>query len=472
MDIQNYPEKPVLLIDDEQDILQSYRRTLKFNKISNLLLCSDSREVQTILEHTPCSAIILDLFMPHVTGQQILVETKNRYPDIPVIVVTGSNQVATAVDCMKNGAYDYIVKPVDDSRLIASLRNALEMNALHEENRLLRERILETGLKKPQLFSAIITISESMKSIFSYIEAIAASSRPVLITGESGTGKELLARALHDSSGRTGKFVAVNVGGLDDTVFSDTLFGHRKGAFTGADAERSGLIEQASGGTLFLDEIGTLDKGSQVKLLRLLQEREYYQLGSDTHKISNVVIVAATNEDLLARMRDGTFRSDLYFRLMTHTIRIPPLRERSEDIPVLIDFFITEACQSMGKVKPALDGDVVPLLTGYSFPGNVRELQALIFDTVGRARDSKISIDYFIDHIRRHSGGTIPAPVKIAESRYFQYFGEIPKLKDVEEFLINEAMKKAKGNQSAAAQILGVSQSGLSRRFSKENVAD
>jgi DNA-binding NtrC family response regulator len=406
--------------------------------------------------------------MPQVTGQEILGKVHQMNPGLPVIVATGSNQIETAVECMKAGAFDYITKPVEESRLVASLRHALDISELHSENVVLSRGVMKGTLDHPEAFAPILTVNAAMKAIFVYVEAIAASQRPILITGESGTGKEMFARVVHELSGRKGKFVSVNVAGLDDTMFSDTLFGHRKGAFTGADKDRPGLVEQAFGGTLFLDEIGSLEKHSQIKLLRLLQENEYYQLGSDIQKSANVAVVAATNEDLRARMDEGNFRNDLYFRLKTHHIHIPPLRERRDDLPLLVKHFAEEASKSLGKPLPEISA-IVRHLSGYGFPGNVRELQSMVFDAVGRGGLDHLSAELLVGYPKapvERMATAEEAPAAL--DKPFWYTGSIPKLSDVEEFLIKEAIEKSGGNQSLAAQMLGISQSTLSRRSRKE----
>jgi DNA-binding NtrC family response regulator len=455
-----YPKLPILIIDDEEDVLQSYRMALLLARIDNFVLCNDGTNAMPLLEKGPHSAVILDLFMPRITGQELLVKIRERYPEIPVIVVTGSNNVNIAVECMKRGAHEYMVKPVEENRLIAGLRNAIEIGELRRENLALQARMMVAGLKTPEVFSNILSVNENMKLIFRYIEAIAASQRPVLITGESGTGKELVARAIHAASGRTGTFVAVNVAGLDDTMFSDTLFGHRKGAYTGADCERAGLIEQAINGTLFLDEIGVLEKNSQVKLLRMLQEGEYYSLGSDIIKSTDTVVIAATNANLQTQMKEGTFRNDLYYRLNTHHIRLPALRERPDDIPLLSAHFVSEAAKSLGKNCPELASDSLALLRRQAFPGNIRELQSLMFDVVARCNEPVLRPAFFQVH-----GTDRGASDSSARLISISYSGELPQLADVEEFFVAEALRLTDGNHTAAATLLGVSQSTISRRI-------
>jgi two-component system, NtrC family, response regulator HydG len=468
MSQKNYPQFPVLIIDDEEDVLQSYKMTLRFSGINNFVLCSDSRQVLELLANSRHSVIILDLAMPHIPGRDLLNPIHEKHPEVPIIVVTASNNVVTAVECIKQGALDYMVKPVDGNRLVSGLRNAIEINELRDENSALKKTLLSPPVKNAEAFSSIVTTSDRMYSIFSYIEAVATTSKPILITGESGTGKELFARAIHQVSGRRGKFVPVNVGGLDDTVFSDTLFGHYKGAFTGADRERRGLVEEASGGTLFLDEIGSLDKPSQIKLLRLLQENEFYPLGADMYKTANASVVAATNENLQARIKEGHFRNDLYYRLATHLIQIPPLRERREDVPALIDHFLEQISTASHKVRPAIPPDLLNIFNYYNFPGNVRELNAIISDMAARCRSSVLDINHGKEYISRQTGKKIDElPSELQNQYIIPFNGEFPKLREVEDFLISEAIKKAEGNQYHAADLLGIAQSTLWRRSKK-----
>ena len=266
-------------------------------------------------------------------------------------------------------------------------------------------------------------------------------------------------------SGRSGKFIAVNVGGLDDTMFSDTLFGHRKGAYTGAESERPGLIEQANNGTLFLDEIGILEKNSQIKLLRLLQEGEFYSLGSDIIKTTDAVVIAATNENIQMKMKEGAFRNDLYYRLNTHHIRLPALRERPSDIPVLAAHFVTEAAQSLEKKCPEIANDTLTLLRRLAFPGNIRELQSLLFDAVARCEGPVLGPKYFQGHGVDHG-----KPESSSRSTSISYSGDLPRLEEVEEFFIAEALRLTNGNHTSAAAMLGTSQSTLSRRVKNRSV--
>jgi DNA-binding NtrC family response regulator len=420
-----------------------------------------------LLSSREIEVMLLDLRMPHISGEELLPMITADYPEIPVVVVTGSNDVDTAVKCMQHGAFDYILKPVEKSRLIGGVKRAVELRELQRENQLLKAHVLSDKLEEPEAFSEIITISTSMRSIFQYIEAIASSPRPVLITGETGVGKELVAKAVHRLSNRAGEFVPVNVAGLDDHVFADTLFGHKKGAFTDAREARSGLIERAAGGTLFLDEIGDLSTASQVKLLRLLQEGEFFPLGSDVAKRSDARIVVATNQDLDALQSSGQFRKDLYYRLCDHQIHIPPLRRRREDLGVLVDHFLEKASKTLDKKKPTPPLELVTLLSTYHFPGNIRELESMIFDAVSSHTSAKLSMDSFKAGISKTASADA-ADLPAENGALISFSHQLPTLKQIEQLLIDEALKRANGNQSIAALSLGISRQALNKRLKKK----
>ena len=347
-----YPENPVLLVDDEQQFLFSAENALTANGINNIITLSDSTKVMDLLDKTEISLTVLDINMPNISGLELLPMIVDKHPNIPVVIITAMNDVESAVKCIKAGAFNYILKPVDDSRLVTTIRSGLDLREIKNENKRLKDYLLKDKLENPEVFSEIITKSNSMRAVFKYIEAIAKSPLPVLVTGETGSGKEMIAKAIHRLSGRPGEMVSLNVAGVDDNLFSDTLFGHKKGAFTGAEQDRKGLIEQADKGTLFLDEIGDLRLESQVKLLRLIQDGKYFPLGSDMARLADVRIVCATNVDLDLMKDKNEFRKDLYYRLQTHHIHIPPLRERKNDIPFLINHFLQKAAIQLDKKKP------------------------------------------------------------------------------------------------------------------------
>ncbi len=453
------PLNPILIVDDSEDILITLTSLFQEAGLTNIISCHDSREVMNIISSNQISVLILDLMMPYVSGEDILKNISINYPDIPVIVLTGSQDIQTAVRCMKTGAFDYVIKKFDIDRLISSVTHALKIRELRQENTSLKQHIMTQSLQKPKAFAQIKTKSKTMLSIFQCIESIALTSHPVLITGETGTGKELFAQAVHDVSGRTGKMINVNVAGFDDNVFSDTLFGHAKGAFTGADTIRGGLAEQAAGGTLFIDEIGDLSLPSQVKLLRFIQNGEYLPLGSDKLKRSNARIIAATNRDLYKLHTENKFRNDLMYRLKTHSFNIPPLRERKGDIPILVNYFVEKEAEELGRKKLKIPAMLIPLLETYSFPGNVRELEAMIFDAVSRAQTGSLPLDLIkpAEQIRPINGMNFYAGLK-----------ELPTIKETTDWLVDEAVKRALGNQSVAARTLGITQPALSSRMKKK----
>ena len=463
-----YPLNPILVIDDEEAILLSVDTTLQLAGMNNVLTCSDSRQAMAIIKQRPPSVILLDLNMPHVDGEAILEQITSQNQRIPVIIITGRIDAQTAVECMKSGAFDYIVKPVDENRLIASVKKSLQYSELHQENQALKEQLRKGSLKHPEAFTNIITNSPKMLLLFNYIESTAKTPEPVLIRGETGTGKELIARAIHQLSDNTGEFVAINVAGLDDNVFSDTLFGHVKGAFTGADTDRLGLIERAANGTLFLDEIGDLSPSSQIKLLRLLQEKEYMPLGQDTNRTSSARIIASTHVDLWDLQQKELFRQDLHYRLRTHRIILPPLRERKEDLGVLVDHFVQCAAETLKKKKPRLPEELMVLLESYNFPGNIRELQAMVFDAIAQNNNGILSLQVFRNHISRaRQDLTRHKTTGPKEGIPITFADPLPTIKQATRMLVEEAMHRAGNNQSTAASLLGISQQALSKRLKK-----
>ncbi|TAN44474.1 MAG: sigma-54-dependent Fis family transcriptional regulator [Nitrospirae bacterium] len=458
---------PVLLIDDEQQSLLGASLILRSSGLEDVVTFSDSRMVMPFLSENKASAIVLDLSMPFVTGAELLKMLRDEHPDIPVIVMTAMNELETAVDCMKSGAMDYLVKPVDKERFVTAVKNALEMNTLRNEMFSIKQHLLDRGDALHEAFSKMQTTNRRMLNIFSYIEAVAVSEQPLLITGETGVGKELVAHQAHALSGRCGEFIAVNIAGLDETAFSDTLFGHVRGAFTGAESVREGMIAKAKNGTLFLDEIGDLKGPLQIKLLRLLEERKYFPLGSDTGSRCEARIIVATNHDLQADMASGKFRKDLYFRLRCHHLHIPPLRERREDIQLLLDRFLDEASQVFCKKRPHLPAELLPLLNAYTFPGNVREFKTMVWDAVARHTHGTLSLESFREHMGYvMSDAEVFSASDSAARSYFQDLEErLPTLKEAEEFLIAEGLKRADGNQGIAAAMLGITRQALNKRL-------
>jgi DNA-binding NtrC family response regulator len=461
----------ILLVDDEVQILETCKSCLNNCGFKDVLTESDSRAVMALLDREEVALIVLDLNMPHLSGLELLPQIVSQYPHIPVILATASNDVGTVVNCVKSGAFDYLVKPIDVKRMLTSVKKALEMRSLSSELSVLKDYMLSDRLDHPEAFQAIVSGNKKMRSIFQYLEVVSSTRQPVMITGETGTGKELIARAIHNLSGCSGEYVALNVAGLDDNMFSDTLFGHRKGAFTGADQARDGLISRASAGTLFLDEIGDLNEMSQIKLLRLLQEQEYYPVGSDFLKKSDARIVLATNRDLQEMINQGKFRKDLYYRLCGHRVHLPPLRERLDDLQLLLDHFLTSASACLNKKKPTTPPELTVLLSLYHFPGNIRELEALVFEAVMRHPSGILSMETFkaaIGEQRPEGRGAAPVP-SAEEEPLTAMFGHFPTVDEVEEYMISHAMKLAKGNQGLAGKLLGMGRQTLNKRLKQKS---
>ncbi len=473
MESNLFPSSPILLVIPNTDELEGYETILKINAITNIKICNNTKEALRILTDSEIEVVMIDLSGNQFKhGEDFISFVCENYPHIPVVTITDPNDHETTMKCLGAGAFDFIPKPMEVLKMVPCIMRIIEYRDIKTENNLLKQQILSGDINKSQArFQEIITNNPRMKSIFQYIQAVARTSQPVLITGETGVGKELIAKAIGSLSDRKGEFVTVNVAGLDDNMFSDTLFGHKKGAFTGADSIRKGLIEKACGGTLFLDEIGDLSMLSQVKLLRLLQEGEYYSIGSDELKRSDSRIIVATNKNLYEMQKEGKFRNDLYYRLNAHHVTIPPLRERLDDLPILLDYFLEDASRVFSKNKPEVSEEILNLLSNYHFPGNIRELRSIIYDAVSSTQSGKLDIRVFRMHINESISGLNPniaqpnfvgadplAPMVIS-------FDKFPSLKDITRYIIKEAMGKTRGNQRSAAQLLGITQQALSSRL-------
>ena len=464
-----YPAHPVLIVDDEVQSLRSIKLSLQMAGITHVETCNDSRKVAELLASLPFDVMLLDLTMPHVPGEEILSSVSEQYPDLPVIIITAMDEVETAVRCMKKGAFGYLVKPVETSRLVSDIRRAVEVRELKDQARRLKTHLLSGELEHPEAFSAIVTRNRAMQSIFQYIESISASRQPILVTGETGVGKELVVQAIHALTAPETPLVSVNVAGLDDNVFSDTLFGHVKGAFTGAEVRRPGLVEKAAGGIMHLDEIGDLRHESQVKLLRLLQEGDYFPLGSDLPKRADIRVITTTNQDISGFASSDKFRKDLYYRLMVHHIHIPPLCKRPDDIPLLLTRFIEDAARDLDRKPPVFAADLPATLCQYQFPGNIRELKTMIHDAVSRNRSGHLALTDFNIRISPKNR-QYPSPASIPVLDDWQSGDDTDRLPTIEEapsYLIRQALARCDNNQSAAARMLGITRQRLARNLNK-----
>lgn len=481
----------ILIIDDDRNSINILNEILKSNY--HIKVAMDGQSALERAKNAPQpDLILLDIQMPDMDGFEVLKALKQdpQCSAIPVIFLTAMAAEEDEIYGLELGAVDYITKPFSVAIVSArvkthlslqqSIRDAaearLQANSLLQEVGALSQSLRKEKLENPKAFQHIVTNSRNMYSIFRYMEMAAATMEPVLISGETGVGKELIAKAFHHLGGHQSEMVSVNLAGLDDMAFSDTLFGHKRGAYTGADKDRKGLIAQAAGGTLFLDEIGDLALASQVKLLRVLQEGVYYPLGSDTAQtITDTRIIAATNRDLVTLMARKQFREDLFYRLSVHHVTVPALRDRLEDLQVLVEHFLNEVSKSVHRKPPKVPKELLQLLKLYHFPGNVRELRAMIFNAMAlHEKGATLSMQSIKKTIEERMGnGHQEACVdsQSIESGYVLHFKErFPTLEEVENILTKEALRQSKGNQGIAATLLGISRRALNRRLNNRLV--
>jgi len=434
-------ETPILVVDDEVDFLVSTKLTLLSVDIPEPALLSDSSRVMELLRERDFQLVLLDLAMPSVSGIEILRQMKEEFPGIECVVITAIDEVAFAVQAMKFGAFDYLVKPIDNEKLIIAINRALERYNLRQELSLFERIQSFSDLRNPSAFRNMVAEDTKMALVFHQAESAAATDYNLLITGETGTGKELLAKTIHTISQRAkGPFVAVNVGASSRNLFEDDFFGHTKGAYTGAFTEKKGFFETAQGGSLFLDEVGELAPELQVKLLRVIEEKELYRLGSVESKNIDVRIIAATNRDIKDEIDRGHFRNDLFYRLNMFHIAIPPLRERKKDILPLSQHFSKIHAGKNKKDIQSISPDFAGRLMGYNFPGNVRELEHIIASAVllEKGRVSKPSL-------KQHD--------------------ELLPLSEVEKRHLLKVLEVTGGNRTQAAKILGIGLRTLYRRL-------
>lgn len=384
----------ILLVDDEEKSLKVLSRSLHMLGYSTVAISSPKDALDVVAGESP-DIVIADLVMPYISGIELLEQVKKVSPSLPVIVLTGYGTVKTAVDAMKKGAFDYVTKPYNIEEVDLIIKRALEQRALYIENKMLKEKIL-----KRFPFSSIITHDAAMKKLLKEVQTLANTESTVLITGESGTGKELIAKALHFSGNRQNRpFITIDCGGLPESILESEIFGHVKGSFTGACADKKGYLEVAEEGTVFFDEVGELPFVLQKKLLRVTQEKEFSRVGDTKTRRINIRIVAATNRDLKKEVRAERFREDLFYRLNVISLNVPPLRERRQDIPLLVNYFLSEFNARLEKRVTAVDDGAYRRIMAYCWPGNVRELRNAIERIVALKEGSVVTPDDLPDEI-------------------------------------------------------------------------
>jgi DNA-binding NtrC family response regulator len=479
LDVKRYP---ILVVDDEQDNLDAFR--FNFRKTFDILTASSGQEALGILAERECSVVVTDQRMPRMTGIELLREVRERQPDAVGIILTAFTDVDVLVEAINLGqVYRYITKPWDAKEVRGVLQYAIERYYLQQENKRLMAQLAEyTGYLNQQLhgefdFGNIIGESSALREVLSKVEQVAPTASTVLLRGETGTGKELVAHAIHINSPREEKpFVRVNCAALAPGILESELFGHEKGSFTGAMARRPGRFELADGGTLFLDEVGDLPMEIQIKLLRTLQEREFERVGGvDTIKV-DVRLISATNRNLEKMIEDGEFREDLYYRLNVFPINLPPLRDRLDDLPVLVTHFIAKFARQMGLAAQQPSADGLAKLREYNWPGNVRELENIIERAMILARGAPVGASH-LDFGRRAaqpltSSGPVAAVAPAAAAPTSSEDGKslAERLLDSERKEIIAAVEKSRGNIASASRMLGINRSTLYYRLRKHGL--
>jgi two-component system response regulator PilR (NtrC family) len=456
----------ILIVDDEQSLREFLEIFLEQEGYEVATAKGGRDAVKRMEAGEEFDIVLTDLMMPEVSGMGVLETVKERFPDTEVLMMTAYATADTAIEAMKKGAYDYVQKPFKVEELRVIIEKALGQRRLVEENRQLRAQV-----HRQYSFHNLVGRSEAMQRVFGIIERVADTRTSVLLTGESGTGKELIARALHHNSSRRDKpMVTVNCGAIPENLIESELFGHLKGAFTGAHANKVGMFKAAEAGTLFLDEIGELPMQMQVKLLRALQERRVRPVGANEEQAVDVRVIAATNQDLEQSIRQGRFREDLYYRLNVIRVEVPPLRERKSDIPLIAHHFLRRFARELGKPVDDFQPDALQALLGYRFPGNVRELE----NTIERAVTFETSNRIQLESLPPHLVG------KGADERALSSFGELPPggldleglLSECEKQMLMQAIDRTGGNRTEAAKLLGITFRSIRYKLDKYRITD
>lgn len=438
----------ILIADDEKNIREGLAAAMKLEGYQAVPV-ENGREALKRISKGDIDCVITDLRMPEVSGEQVLQHVTAENPGVPVIVLTGHGSIDAAVEAMRNGAYDFLTKPLNLDELTMIVKRALQGREMALQNRRLKEE-----LESRKSLGSMIGKSSEMQKIFDRIRRVASSKATVLVTGESGVGKELIANAIHQLSDRKDKpLIKVNCAALSESLLESELFGHEKGAFTGAVARKRGRFELADGGTIFLDEIGEINQNVQIKILRVLQERQFERVGGEETLNVDVRVIAATNKNLEQEIEEGRFREDLYYRLNVVSINVPPLRERKDDIPLMISAFLEEFAAANGKNIVGIDNRARSALYNYDWPGNIRQLKNCMESAVVMCAGSKITLDDLPPTISRTSSEdaiVVPAGIPMAEA---------------EKIIILKNLALNRGNKTKTADILGIGRKTLHRKL-------
>lgn len=457
MSSQSQKGSRVIIIDDDRGLLSVMEATLLSAGMPAPTLIANSLDAMEVIRAGEFSVALIDLIMPNLNGLELLQQIKTEFPALECVIVTAVDEIASAVKAIHLGAFDYLVKPLDSEKLTLAIANALERHTLKKGVALLQAKPSFDELKNREAFKTIIATDEVMARVFHLAEAVAETDYSVVISGETGTGKELLARVVHGLSNRSaGPFVGVNMAAFSRTLFEDSFFGHDKGAFTGALTDRNGLLQSAEEGSLFLDEITEMELELQVKLLRVIQEREYIRVGSTQVRTFNVRFIAATNRNIDEEIRSGRLREDLYYRLNMFHIHMPPLRERPRDILPLAEHFQREHVSKSTKQYRPIEKDLEQALLLHSWPGNVRELENVIARAIINSSSDTLtlsSVDEMLSRSHPETKDSNEAPLVSLET--------------VEKKHIRQVLDYVDGNRTRAAKILGIDLRTLQRKLKR-----
>ena len=438
----------ILVIDDEENIRNGLASNFEMEDYT-VRTASNGRQGLELVSKGDIDLVVTDLRMDGISGEEVLRRVTTETPGIPVIVLTGHGSIDAAVDAMKNGAYDFLTKPLNLDQLNAIVKRALETRELS-----LKHKMLLSELDTVHSFGKMIGKSAEIQKVFNLVEKVAPSKASVLITGESGVGKELVADAIHSLSPRkNNSFIKVHCAALSESLLESELFGHEKGAYTGADSMKKGRFELAHGGTIFLDEIGEINQSTQIKLLRVLQEKKFERVGGEETLEVDVRVVAATNRNLAEEVKAGRFREDLYYRLNVVSIPVPALRERKDDIPLLVDAFVKKFSEENGKSITGVDNRARSALYKYNWPGNIRQLQNCMESACVMCSGTKITLEDLPPSISEYQGeGSISVPFGIT-------------IEEADKIIIQQNLAANKGNKSRTAEILGIERKTLNRKL-------